>query len=223
MHHVTGAVELGSLVDRRQPAAGPDHLSGRVVPLGTPQHDVAGQVIPFGTQSVADPRPHRRSPGKGLPCLEHVDRKRVVVVPGVHRADQADVVGDRGGMWNQLAQPHPALPCLVKRIRRFQQDVVVVQLEGLDLLAGDLAVLAGQFRLLVEEVHLGRTPVLEQLDHRTGPGLGVSRSRNQVLGFIPGSQQPVPLQHPGQGQGAETGSRFSQHPPPCSRDGWQGR
>ena len=79
-----------------------DVVAGRIA-----QHDIRRQVLVLGAQRVADPRSQRRPAREDLAGLHHVDAFRVVVVLGVHRPDQAQLVGDRA----QVRNDSPTCPC----------------------------------------------------------------------------------------------------------------
>ena len=73
-------------------------------------------------------------PGKTLPVVKHPDPLRVVVVPGVHRPDQAEVVGDPAEVRHQLRELHAGTGrTLPEPERAGRQLVGVTRLEDLDL------------------------------------------------------------------------------------------
>jgi len=89
-------VELDALVERRQEAVGPKLPAPDRVSLWIAQDHVRGQVLVFRAECVADPGAHSRSTREDLAGQQHIQALGVVVVLGVHRADEAELVNDFG-------------------------------------------------------------------------------------------------------------------------------
>ena len=113
-HRVADRAKLDALIRRRQEAASPQpviqRLVVRVARAPRDQHHERGQVLVLASQPVRDPRPDARPPGKLSPGLEERDRRVVVDRLGVHRADEAKLVGDLGRERQQLRNARAALP-----------------------------------------------------------------------------------------------------------------
>ena len=96
-HRLLAAAQLHALVARGQEAASPQAVVKRLVgPPAREQDDEGRQVLVLAPQAVGDPRPHARPARELRAGLHERDRRVVVDRLGLHRADQADVVGDRG-------------------------------------------------------------------------------------------------------------------------------
>ena len=100
VHRVAAGVELDALVLAGQEAAVPlpgrDRLRAAAAGRVGGHHDEAGQVVALAAQAVGDPRAHAR-PALDRRARVHERVRRVVVdLVGVHRADDAEVVGMAG-------------------------------------------------------------------------------------------------------------------------------
>ncbi len=67
------------------------------------QHDEAGQVGALAAQAVVDPRAHAGPAGDARARVHERVGRVVIDLLGLHRADDADVVGDAGDVRQQLA------------------------------------------------------------------------------------------------------------------------
>ena len=85
------ATEGNTLVGGGQEAAGPVRGSSAGSSAGG-QHDVAGQVVRFGSQPVGEPGTDRRAAHLGLAATEKQLAGVMVELFAVHGADQRDVV-----------------------------------------------------------------------------------------------------------------------------------
>ena len=98
-HRIRAAAELHALMLRRQEAAAPQARVERLVDLARrDQHDERRQVFVVAAQAVVHPRAHAGPPGDLRAGLEERDRRVVVDRVGEHRADDAEVVDDFGGV-----------------------------------------------------------------------------------------------------------------------------
>ena len=98
----------------------------------------------------------------------------------VHRLDQAESIDHAGRVRKQLADPGAALPMPAEfENGRHQRETILARGHGGQALTlphrvGEIDVEHfPQARLVVEEVHLGRSASLAQIDHPLGPGLEV--------------------------------------------------
>lgn len=96
------------------------------------------------------------------------------IVPGVHRANHAQIVDDLSGVRQQLRNLGPAVTVLHELKRRAEQLLAGSIDEAIDNLAGIIGpVEFRQLRLRIEQIHVRRSAVHEQRDHR--PGLRFTR------------------------------------------------
>ena len=190
--------EGGALEEGRTKTARPvgDAIDG--VPLRIDEHEVGGKIAGLAAQRVGEPAAERRpAEGGGDAAVEVTDRNLVAVVPGVHRTDEADVVGDPLKMGEQLADLRARLSAGAELPRAPQQPLA----RPVDEAVGDLAAIFHAVELLklrlgIGEVHVGRAAMHEQRDHRRGPRLGMRGAGAEVaegglerrLGWI--CQQP---------------------------------
>ena len=166
-----GGADERALVDRRQPAVGPVLVGEGRQAGGMPHHDVGGQVLGLAAERIGRPGAHGRIPGGDASRLHGEHGLQMVVHSGLHRADQADVVGDRAEVRQEFAEFHPALavtrelPERPQHLGRRLGHVVVFQVAR-ELLPVPLR----EHRLGVEQVHLRRPAHHEEGDHRLGLG-----------------------------------------------------
>ena len=111
-HRVGARPQADALMRRRQEAAAPqpreDRLP-RVLARALRDHrDERRQVLVLAPQAVADPRPHAGVAGLLVAGVHEGDRRVVVDRLGVHRLDDADLVGDRLHVRQQVADPRAA-------------------------------------------------------------------------------------------------------------------
>ena len=114
-HRVADRAELHALVLGRQEAAAPEPVvraAGRRLPALRDQHDERRQVLVLAAQAVAEPGADARPAGELGAGLEEGDGRVVVDRLGVHRLDEAEVVGDLRGVRQQLADPRARLAVL---------------------------------------------------------------------------------------------------------------
>ena len=95
-------VDVGALVDARQERRLPVlRLLDRVA--AGAHGDEAGQVLVLAAQAVGHPRTHARPRQPGLAAVHQQQRRLVVGHVGVHRADDAQVVGALGDVREDVA------------------------------------------------------------------------------------------------------------------------
>ena len=166
-----GRAEFGAAIEGRQPAGTPGERPRRVVTGRIAKHDVRGQVLVLGPQGIGDPRAEAGPALKDLARHEHDQAFGVVVVLRVHRADEAQIVGDPADVGNHLRQLHPTAALRSEAKGTFEERVLLAPLlEHFDLDRVRLAVEFGERRLRLEEVHVARSAVLHQQNDRLRPG-----------------------------------------------------
>ena len=151
--------------------------------------DKAGQVIALLAESVRGPRPHAGPPLQAGPAMKKVVCRGVLGELGRHRTHDAEVVGVLRDMWEKIAHPGTALPALFEGPRRFEDLADIVELRLLELsdrLAGILAVVFLQSRLVVEGVDLGDPAFHEEEDDiaRLGGEVTVRDQGRGGLGLV---------------------------------------
>ena len=108
--------------------------------------------------------------------------------PGVHRADQTDVVRDPPVVRQQLAEVHPAFAVLAELPRTGEQLAALLHcVVKVDLAVERLQMVFGEFWLWIAEVHLAWTTLHKHRDHgrrlrfvRRLTGLQVERPLLQI-------------------------------------------
>jgi hypothetical protein len=151
-----------ALVHRRQKRIIPERRSDGGRHVGT-EHDEPGQIPVVGAEAVREPRSERRPADLRVAGVHHQHRRLVVRDVGVHRADEADVVGARAHVGKQLAHVHAALPVLLERERRPHERAGAAF--GRDRSARQrLPVVLVEHRLRIEAVDLRQAAVHEQED-----------------------------------------------------------
>ena len=172
----------GSLIKGRHEAARPveravDRMSARIG-----QHHVRRQVLRFVSQGVDEPASHRRPAGDaGDAAVEITDRHFVAVVPGVHRADDGDVIDDAGNFGEQLRDLGAALAALFELERTAEEFFAGPVDEAEDDVAAVIgAAVLRQLGLGIEQVDVRRAAVHEERDHRVRFGGEVRGAGPQV-------------------------------------------
>ena len=136
------------------------------------QHDERRQALALASQAVADPRAETRPARLLMSGLKEGDRRIVVDRFGVHRADDADVVGDLSVPWQQVTDPLAGLAVLSKRHERLgdRKRLLSRRHAGQTLAAPNrigqlLAIQFFQRWLVVERVDLRWGARLAEVDH----------------------------------------------------------
>ena len=78
-------------------------------------HDVSRQIVAFAAQAITEPGTQARSPGLLVTGLKKRDGGVVIDRFGVHRLDDADVVGDLAMKRQQVTNPLARFTVLPKR------------------------------------------------------------------------------------------------------------
>ena len=147
--------------------------------VGRADGDERGQVLVLGPQPVGDPRAHR-GPHEAVAARVHGENGPAVGgVGAVHRAHEAELVGDAGQVGQQLAHPVPRLPVPPELPGALEEVAGLVELHvGL----GErqrLVVVADEQRLVLEQIVLRRAAVHVQEDDALGAGREVRRPGGQ--------------------------------------------
>ena len=193
VHRVAGRVELHALKLAGQEAAVPlprrDRLR-RARAGSTGQHDEAGQVIAFAAQAVVDPRAHARAAGDGRARVHEGVGRVVIDLLGLHRADDADVVGDAADVGQIIADRLLRLPNLLKvDCGPKQSSFLALQLRDRlafgERLGHRLAVHFGELRLVVEQFQMRGAAGHAQEDHSLGFLGKMQRIHGAAIGCLP--------------------------------------
>ena len=120
-HRVALGAALHALVDGRQEAGAERILAAVGLRAAGDQHDEAGQVLVLGAQAVGDPRAHRRAARPRRAGEDQQLGRGVVELVGVHRVDEAQLVGHLGQVRHGVGKPEARLAVLLERPPRAQQ------------------------------------------------------------------------------------------------------
>ena len=185
--------ELYPLEFGGQEARAPEAVVERLV-VGTTategrHHHVGGEVGVFAAEAVGGPGADARTAGKLGARLHERDRRVMVDGFRVHGADHAPFVGLRGDVRHQLTEPIARLPVLVELEDRWGDWEVLLarghRRQALSLANGIWQILAAhrfQLGLWVEEVHLGRSTGLEEVDDALRLWFKVREAQSRVSG-----------------------------------------
>ena len=178
--------------ERRRPKLWADHRHA-----GT-QNDIAGQVLVLGAETVGQPRPHRRMAREPAAAVHHEQRRLVKRHIGVHRLDDAQIVGVACEVAEDLADLEAALAVRLELERGAHQRARLAL--GLEVAAGiRFAVVLREHRLVVEAIDVRRAAVEKQVDDVLRLGREVWRLHGQQVGArcggCGGRQQPRQAHH----------------------------
>ena len=147
-------------MDRRQ-ECGPE-IAYASMTKGRIDCDKAGQVRVFGSQSVADPRPHTRS-DKGVRAgVDFQKSSAVGFVGSMDRFEQREVINMLGDIGEQIAHPCTRLTVLLEGPRALEQIAGLRELNSRFWNGKGLAVQPDQLGLVVKGIDVGWTAVHEQ-------------------------------------------------------------
>ena len=221
-HRIAGPPKLDALVVARQetgaPEAGVDRL-GLMVRVFVQQHHVGRQVGRPRSEAVARPGPQGGSSRLLVAGLKKRDGRVVVDRLGVHRIDDADVVGDLAVVRQQVADPLPGFSVLFKGHERLGRGKALLTRgharEPLALsnrIGQVLTVELFERRFVIKRVDLAGSTGLTQVDdplglrlEMRGPGVARPVARAVFLSerrLGPGDR--VGAQQVGQRRGADT-------------------
>jgi hypothetical protein len=168
VHGFDGAVQIGALKPTGQEGGAPvvgtfDRHAART------HRDIGGQVFVFAAEAIGDPSAHGRPCEPAIAAIHEHQRGFVVRHVGVHRADDAEVVGVFGGMAEKFADFEAGLAVAVKGEGRSQSGAGGAF--GFESFEWDrFAVLQLEGWFGVEGVHLGWATVHEEVNDPFGPG-----------------------------------------------------
>ena len=151
-------------------------------------HDERRQILRFAAQAVRDPRADAGPAGDLESGLEKRHRRIVIDRFGLQGLDDADVVGDLGGVRQQFAEPRAALAVLreLEDRRRGRKFRLIRRHAGEPLAHADgirqiRSAPRLQVRLVIEEIELRRRAVLEEINHALGGGREMRKIRAAAL------------------------------------------
>ena len=157
-HRLAVRAALHALIHRRQEAGAPQALAAAGKLAAGNQHDEAGQILILAAQPVRRPTADRGVAEVLIARVQQQFGGRVVELVGVHRADEADLVGHFLKVRKPIGNPEPRLADLTKRIDGPQQlRHAADEGEALafeKLLRAILAVERFQLRLVLEQLEL---------------------------------------------------------------------
>ena len=143
--------------------------------------DEVGEVFVFGPEAVAEPCSHGRASGDLGAGLKKGDGGIVVDGLGVHRPDEADVIGEAGDVGEEFGNFGAGFAVFLEFVfgagdgKGFlsggHAGLTLVEVHEV---AEFLAVVFLELGFVVEEVLGGGCPGLEEVDHAFRPGLGRS-------------------------------------------------
>ena len=97
-HRIARTAEHHALIGGRQKAAGPVGAAAAGADAGT-EDDESRQILRFAAESVEHPRAHGRTADLYAAAEEQQLAGMVIEGVGVHRADQAEIVGAGRRCW----------------------------------------------------------------------------------------------------------------------------
>ena len=204
--------DVRALVDARQEAAAPQLRADDR--LARAEHHEAGQVLVLRAQAEGQPRAEARPDRLHVARVHHQQRRLVIRVVGVQRAEHADVVDAAGDVREEVGDLDAALAARPRRERRGHELAASCGGPVIDRGRRGLAGVLLQGRLGVEGVDVRRPAVHEQEDHPLRPRGEVRRPGGQRIGRDrrlrrrPGPRTPAgPDQEPGVGQHAPQAQR----------------
>ena len=120
-------------------------------------HDKPRQVFAFLAQSIGCPGAHAGAPLQAGSAMEEVVGRGMLRKIRGHRAHDAELVGHRSHVWEEVADPGATLAPLTEPPRRLHDLANVFKLGFLQFAngcAGVLAMVLFKHRLVIERVHL---------------------------------------------------------------------
>ena len=195
-------------------------------PLGIVQHDVGRQVPVLRSQSVGHPGAEGGQACQHPAAGDLPEGGLVGQVGGVHRTDQGDVIGVPAEMGLELRDLHAAGAVSRKFERALEQGAGrgrVFHLAG-DLVEIGLAMALLDLRFRIEEVHLARAAVHEQLDDRPGGWFVMGRARLEAgrtfwLGLLESASVEIPGEQRGERRALEARAYPVEEISPAERAG----
>ena len=135
------------------------------------QNDECRQIVGFAAERVAYPRAETREAGQEKAGVHQITAGTVNVGLRYHRHDKSQIVHAPGEIRQQTAYPATALAMLLELEGRLE-DLTRFAGGRLDPFAGArvelLSVAPQQFGFVIEQIHLARAAVHEELNHAPG-------------------------------------------------------
>ncbi len=185
-HGVAFGPALHALIDGGDEAAAPAALAAAGLGAGGDEGDEAGQVLVFGAEPVGGPGAHG---GSALPDVAGVEQQLgggVVELIGLHRVDEAHLIGDLVEVGAGVGHPESTLAVL------FESAGAAHELghaggegKGATSQKGIGAGLIGVFLesgFVVEDVQVGRTAGHAEIDDALGFGGMLRKARGLRIG-----------------------------------------
>ena len=187
-HGVGARTQADALVAGRQEAAAPeareDRLARVLAGALRDHRDERGEVGVLGAEAIARPGAHAGVTRLLVPRVHERDRRVVVDRLGVEALDEAQLVGDRLQVREQVADPEAVLAAKLAVLEGGRARVAALAAghagQALRAFHGGRQVLAGhllQHRLVVEEVDVREAAGLEEAEHALGLGGEVRQAR----------------------------------------------
>ncbi len=175
---------------------------------GVGHDDEGGEVAVLGAQSVADPRAEAGPAHEDRAGVHLVDGLRVVDAVGPAGADDGEVVDASGGVGQKVGDGDAAVAVRAEGPLRAEQGVLADLAaggDGAEALGEGITVQALEVGLGVEGFEVARAAVHEEIDDGIGLRGEVGGFRGEGVGRGVGIRlREVLLQHPGQGEEAES-------------------
>ena len=152
------------------------------------EHDESREITVLAPEAIACPGPHAWPAREAETGMKKVVRVRVLGEVARHRSNHAEVIRACSRMWEEIADPQPALPVLLELPGRTEHVPVVVELRALHLHGEWLPVQLGESRLRIKGIDLGWSAGHEEADDPLGPGSEMRHTQAPST-FFPRPQQ----------------------------------
>ncbi len=219
-HRIGGGAKLYALVASRQEPGAPvevvEDLSAGGSFADRGHHHESGKVVVHGAQSIAEPRPHRRSPWQLCAAHEKRDAWGMVHRIGMHTLYETDLVRYPADVGHEVADPCSALAVLLERFNWSQEELAVsITGHGAKAFAADVTLWHRgvveflEFGFVVPEVAVGGRAVLKEVNN----ALGLRGDLADVVGnffvALRGGREALLAEESREGGSADTGSALS--------------
>ena len=222
-HGIAAGAKPDRLMTRGQEARAPEVRHQRLAALVVrDEYDERGKVVVGIAEAVVEPGTDARPPWDLRPALHEGHAGSVVDAFGVHRADEAEPVGDLRRVGQKLAQPGAGLTISGEPEGRADERdrTLVARHAGQPLPAPDalgqlFSALFDEQRLVVVEIELRRSARLKQINHPFRPGRKMEAAQHAAGptgGCFGGGHRPA--EHVGEREAAEPHAERAQPLPP---------
>ncbi len=198
----------GPLVARREEAVAVGGGAPFEAAGGVGHDDEGGEIAILGSQSVADPRAEAGPTHEDRAGVHLVDGLGVVDAVGPAGADDGEVVDASGRVGQEVGDGNAAVAVRAEGAFRAEQGVLADLAaggDGAEALGEGITVQALEVGLGVEGFEVAGPAVHEEVDDRVGLRGEVGGLRGEgVSGRVGIRLREVLLQHPGQGEEAES-------------------